>query len=156
MSSHYGFALEVHSILRLTLTVLSAWLVFLGLRGWLGERSPSPTTKLLLLLATIAADLQLILGLLLYFAWSPTASQVRADFGAAMKDPTLRFWAVEHGSAMLLAVACVHIGKVLAGKAASDGSRSRRIVLWFGIVLVLILAMSPWPFSSITRPFLRV
>lgn len=156
MSSHFGFALEVHSILRLTLTVLSLWLFVRGLRGWLGERGPSQTSKLLLLFATIVADLQLILGLLLYFAWSPTASQARADMGAAMKDPTLRYWAVEHGSAMLLVVLCVHAGKVFAGKSTGDSSRCRRIALWFGIVLALILLMSPWPFSSIVRPFLRV
>ncbi len=92
----------------------------------------------------------------MYFAWSPYTSQARTDFSAAMKDPTLRFWAVEHASAMLLTVVCVHLGKVLAGRAASDVGRHRHTTLWFGIAFALILAMSPWPFSSIPRPLLHL
>ncbi|MBK7641949.1 MAG: hypothetical protein IPJ19_02695 [Planctomycetes bacterium] len=150
------FALTAHSTLRLLLAAVCAWLFLLGLRGWSGKSGTSPLVKLLMLLATIAADLQLILGLLLYFVWSPVASQARTDFGAAMKDPTLRFWAVEHGASMLLAIACVHLGKVSAGKAKSDASRHRRIALFFGLAIALILAMSPWPFSSIVRPLWRL
>jgi len=93
----------------------------------------------------------------LYFVWSPTASTARADYSAAMKDPTLRFWAVEHGVAMLLAVACVHVGKLLVKRAdGNDGSQHRQVVLWFGIALALLVWMSPWPFSSVPRPWLHL
>src|SRR5688500_11690950 len=53
------------------------------------------------LIFMIALDLQLLLGLLLYFAVSPTTRAIFADFGAAMRDPVARFWAVEHISLML-------------------------------------------------------
>jgi hypothetical protein len=152
----YGFALEAHSTLRLLLAVFCALLFVLGMLGSLSKGGLTVTGKLLLLLATIVADLQLLLGLALYFVWSPSTSQARADFGAAMKDPTLRYWAVEHSSAMLLAVVCVHVGKVLVGKATSDPSRHRWTVLWFGIALALIVVMSPWPFSGVARPFWRL
>ena len=155
--SRYEFALEAHSTLRLLLTVVCALLFVGGLRGWFSHRGPGLASKLLMILGVIFADLQLVLGLLLYFVWSPFTSQARADFGAAMKDPTLRFWAVEHASAMLLAVACVHIGKVLVKRAdGNEASECRRMVLWFGLALALILLVSPWPFSTIVRPLLRL
>jgi len=152
----YEFALQAHSTLRLLLAVFCALLLVLGLLGSLSKGGLTVTGKLLLLLATILADLQLLLGLALYFVWSPRASQARADFGAAMKDPQLRYWAVEHAAGMLLTVVCVHVGKVLAGKATSDPSRHRRTVLWFGIALALIVMMSPWPFSRVQAPFWRL
>src|SRR5438874_1480566 len=54
-----------------------------------------------------ALDLQLLLGLLLYFVVSPNMQAIRANFGEAMRTPGLRFWAVEHGTMMLLAVIVV-------------------------------------------------
>ena len=53
------------------------------------------------LIFTITLDLQMLLGLLLYFALSPTTAAIMNDFGAAMKDPVARFWAVEHTSMMV-------------------------------------------------------
>lgn len=152
----YEFALEAHSTLRLLLALFCALLLTLGLLGSLSKGGLTVTGKLLLLVTTIIADLQLLIGLGLYFVWSPATSQARADFGAAMKDPTLRYWAVEHSTAMVLAVVCVHLGKVLTGKATSDPSRHRWTVLWFGIALALIVVMSPWPFSGVARPFWRL
>src|SRR5260370_14011434 len=55
--------------------------------------------------AMMALDIQLLLGLLLYFVVSPNMREILNNFGAAMKDPPLRFWAVEHSSSLFLAVA---------------------------------------------------
>ena len=41
-------------------------------------------------------DIQLALGLALYVLLSPIASQAITDIGAAMRDPQLRFFGVEH------------------------------------------------------------
>ena len=150
--TRYEFALEAHSTLRLALTVCCGWLVLVALRGMLGSKDTKLSGNLTIRLAIFAADAQLILGLLLYFLWSPTTQQARADFGAAMKDPTLRFWAVEHGTAMVLVIACVHIGKVLVKRAGNESTRYRHMLVFFGIALALILFASPWPFSSIARP----
>ena len=151
--------LQIHSLLRLALIVLCAWVFWTGLRGWLGRNGPSLSTKLLVLLATIAADLQLVIGLWMYFATSTVTSSARNDFGAAMKDPTLRYFAVEHAGAMILAVVSVHLGKRGASQAAKlgkDAAGYRSLALWFGLALILILIVSPWPFTSVDRPWLRL
>jgi hypothetical protein len=150
--TRYEFALEAHSVLRLVLTFLCAWLLGLGLWGVFGKREKKLSGKLALKLVVFAADVQLVLGLLLYCFWSPATQQAFGNFHAAMQDPTLRFFAVEHSTAMLLVVGSVHTGKVLAARAADDAQRYRRLALWFGLALVLILLVSPWPFSSVARP----
>jgi len=153
----YELALEVHSIVRLALTLASILLLVLGLQGWSGNRDWGVGSKMLLLFTMILADLQLLIGLGLYFAWSPIASAARADFGASMKDPTSRYWAVEHAAAMIGVIVCVHLGKIFVKRAdGNDGSQHRQLTLWFAIVVALIFWMSPWPFSGVERPWLRL
>jgi hypothetical protein len=104
----------------------------------------------------IALDLQLVLGLLLYFLLSPTTSAIFADFGAAMRDPVARFWAVEHLSMMLAAVVLVHLGRVLARKAPTPGARRTRLLICFGLATIAMFAATPWPGMSAGRPLFRM
>ena len=152
----YETALTLHSVVRMALTLAAALLFLRGLSGWVSGKPQGPLDRVYLLVATIAADLQLVIGLLLYFVWSPTTTKTIHDMGSAMKDPTERFWADEHGSAMLLAIVLVHVGKILARRASTDRSKQMRTCLFFGLVLLLILTMSAWPFSSVARPCLRL
>ena len=102
-----------------------------------------------------ALDLQLLLGLLLYLVISPSMAEIRANFGAAMKDPVARFWAVEHITSMLVAVVLVHVGRVLGRKAATPDSRRMKLFICFGIATVLMLLAIPWPGMRAGRPLLR-
>jgi hypothetical protein len=100
-------------------------------------------------------DLQFLLGLLLYFVLSPTTEAVRKDFGAAMRDPVARFWAVEHLTLMLVAVVVAHLGRVLARKARTPGSKRVRMLACFGIATLAIIAAIPWPGFRAGRPLFR-
>jgi hypothetical protein len=97
------------------------------------------------LAAMTALDTQLLLGLLLYFVVSPNMRAILDNFGAAMKDPALRFWAVEHFSSMFLANALAHVGRVLARKAPTPAAKRTRLLVCFGVATVLILLGMPWP-----------
>ena len=90
-------------------------------------------------------DTQLLIGLLLYFVVSPNMKAILDNFGAAMKDPALRFWAVEHTSTMFLAIAMAHVGRVLARKAPTPSAKRTRLLVCFGLATVLILLGMPWP-----------
>jgi hypothetical protein len=151
----YEKALVVHSILRWIAIAAVAHAFLRALRGWLGNTSHGSPDKLSVRIAAIAVDVQLTVGLLLYFVWSPITHRAFADMGAAMKDGELRFWAVEHVTFMVGAVALVHVGKVLAGKAKNDTGRHRRVALCSGLALVLMIVGTPWPGSKVARPWLR-
>jgi hypothetical protein len=107
------------------------------------------------LIFSIALDIQLLLGLVLYGVLSPFTAQAMRDFGAAMRDTVLRFWAVEHLTMMVAAVALVHVGRVRARKAANPEAKRRQLLIFFGIALLLILGGIPWPFMANARPLFR-
>jgi hypothetical protein len=153
----YELALTVHSVLRLALLLLVILILFSALRGLFGNVPRPMGAGLLHRVAVICADLQLTIGLLLYFVWSPQTSSAMQNMGAAMKDKDLRFWAVEHGTLMLLSIIFVHVGKILAKRAGSDRSFHVRSALWFGLALAGILLGAPGtPWSEHGRSFLRL
>lgn len=104
----------------------------------------------------IAMDLQMLLGILLYAYLSPTTEAILRDFGGAMRDPVARFWAVEHLTAMLLAVIFAHLGRILARKAATPAAKRTRLLVCFGLSLLLMLAGIPWPGMTAGRPLFRL
>jgi hypothetical protein len=108
------------------------------------------------LIFMIALDVQLLVGLLLYGTLSPYTAVAMRDFGAAMRDPTLRFWAVEHFTMMLSAAILVHVGRLLARKTADPGKKRMRLLICFGLALLLILLGMPWPGMATGRPLFRV
>jgi len=75
------------------------------------------------------------------------------NFAAAMKDSTLRFFAVEHVAGMVLAVAIAQIGYSISKRAATDRGKFSALsdspTRW---PAVLILAGIPWPFMKYGRP----
>jgi uncharacterized membrane protein YedE/YeeE len=101
-------------------------------------------------------DLQMLLGLLLYVVLSPTTAAIRQDFGAAMREPVARFWAVEHIALMMVAVIVAHIGRVLVRKARTPGSKRTRMLLTYTIATVAIVAAIPWPGFRAGRPLFRI
>ena len=151
----YENALMLHSFLR-WLALLAVLFAFVrAFSGWMGDRPRTTLDKASAMVALIVVDLQLLTGLLMYFLWSPLTKIARDDMGAAMKDDQLRFWGVEHATTMLIAVALVHVGKILANKSKSPRSQHGRAVLCFGIALMLMVWMTPWPMSHVPRPWFR-
>jgi hypothetical protein len=108
------------------------------------------------LIFMIALDVQVLLGLLLYGTLSPFTEQAMSDFGAAMRSPILRFWAVEHFMLMLSAAVLVHVGRVLARKTANADQKRKRLLICFALALLVMLAGIPWPGMATGRPLIRL
>jgi hypothetical protein len=71
--------------------------------------------------------------------------EILSHFGASMKDPALRFWAVEHITAMMGAVILTHAGRVLARKATTGAGKRTRLLVCAGLATLLMLVGMPWP-----------
>ena len=108
------------------------------------------------LIFMISLDVQMLLGLVLYGVLSPYTAAAMRDFGAAMRDPVLRFWAVEHLTMMFAAVILVHVGRVLARKTADVNAKRKRFLICFGLAVLLMLLGMPWPGMANGRPLFRV
>jgi hypothetical protein len=104
----------------------------------------------------LAVDLQVLFGLVLYFGLSPFTTRAMEDFGAALRNPAMRFWAVEHAGAMLAAVVLVRMGRVMALNAGSPMVARRRRLICFAIATVLMIVATPWPGLPHGRPLFRL
>jgi hypothetical protein len=108
------------------------------------------------LILVIALDVQFLLGFALYLVLSPNTQAIFADFGAAMRDPVARFWAVEHVTLMLFAVVMAHLGRVLARRAAAPAAKRKRLLVCFVLSTIAMVAATPWPGMASGRPLFRV
>ena len=140
----YSILLALHNITRWAILLLGVWAVGRALHGFFSAREWTATDRKSGSLYTISLDLQLLLGLLLYFVFSPITRAALSDFSGSMAASGTRFFVLEHPFMMLLALVLAHVGNVLARRAADDRSRFRRAALILGLSLLLILSGIPW------------
>jgi hypothetical protein len=150
----YNFVLLLHSWLRWSalIAAVGAILVTFGARDSLSIVKADRWGLALM----ISLDLQLLLGVVLYFGLSPFTAEAFNDFGAAMSNSGLRFWAVEHPTIMLAAVIAAHIGRLRGRKARTPEAKRAKHLLWFSIAFLLMLAATPWPGLANGRPLFRL
>ena len=138
-----GF-LHLHDTLRWLLLLSLVTTLVKYLIGWFGSQRWKKTDNLMGVVFTSLMDLQLLTGLVLYFFLSPITKLALNDFGSAMKNADLRFYAVEHLFMMLIAVVLVHIGRAKSKKATADASKFKIATIFYGLALVVMLAAIPW------------
>ena len=149
------FVLILHNVVRWAVLFFGLWTLLNGITGYFGKRNYTANDNRSNLFFMISCDIQLLIGLILYFVngWSAKLK----DLGSNMKDPYIRFFTMEHIVMMLIAWALVHIGRASVKKASTDTAKHKKMLLFFGIAIVLILASIPWPFrEAIARPWFRV
>lgn len=148
----YTALLHLHSVWRWVAFLLPLVLLNRSARAALVGAAYAPGDRKLLLATTIALDVQLLLGLVLWAGVSPLGL---ANFGATpglMKNPVLRYWAVEHAVAMLLAIGAFH-GLTASAKRLEDGAaKHKRVAIASALVVILVLVNMPWPGRVYGRP----
>lgn len=149
-------SLIIHDLLRWAVLLFGIWAVVASLGAVISKRSYKSSDNKAGLFFMICCDLQLLMGLILYFGgvWFDL---LKTNMGAVMKNPAMRFFAVEHALMMIIAWLLVHIGRSMVKRSATDAQKHKRTLIYFGIALLIILVMIPWPFrvSEIARPFFR-
>ncbi len=148
----YSAVLSIHNIIRWIALILGILAAVRAYLGWFGNREWTVKDRKIGSYFTIAMDVQLLLGLLLYIFLSPTTRTAFQDFGAAMQVGDLRFFVLEHPFFMVLAVVFAHLGSILSRKAEQTNAKFRRAAIWFSLSVLAILLGMPW-MSSIFPGF---
>jgi hypothetical protein len=140
----YETVLWIHSWLRWAVIIAGLVAVIRG-----GARDGSAGRWFTTLL-----DVQILLGLLLYFVLSPFTTAALRDFGGAMSNTQLRFFAVEHVFGMVIATALAHIGRAKVRKAPVE-KKVRLAAIFYGLALLVLVISIPWPGMPAGRPLFR-
>jgi hypothetical protein len=135
--------LATHNVVRWLVVAAGIWAFWRAWRGWMTRGVWGEADLKAGKYFAQAISLQLVLGILLY-ALSPIIREGFGDFGAAMREPAMRKYLVEHPLMMLVSVALVHIGVARVRKATSDSGRFQTATIWFGIALASVLGFIPW------------
>jgi hypothetical protein len=140
----YTGLLHAHNGLRWFVLFALLVSIILASSGWLKKRQWTKADKLSGLFLMIFMDLQFLIGIILYGFLSPITKAAFQDFGAAMKNADLRFYAVEHFLMMLIALVLVHIGRKKSKKEIAPWKRHRAAAIFYSLSLLLILIAIPW------------
>lgn len=151
----YAFLLPLHNIVRWLVVAAALFAVIRAFAGWLGKKNWTALDDKAGVWFASIMDVQLLLGLILYFI-SPLLQTAFQNFGGAMGNTVMRFFAVEHIFLMIVAVVLAHVGRALSKKAVEPAKKHRMAAIFFGLAILAILFAIPWPFSGVPRPWIRL
>lgn len=141
----YTFLLYTHSWVRWIVMILMVLAVFKSLIGLFSGGTYQKLDNVLAASFVGTMHLQLLMGLILYFFVSPLVGEARAmGYGSAMKEPDLRFWAIEHLALMVLAVILAQAGRSISKKSEDSVVKFRFQSIFFGAAFILIILGIPW------------
>ena len=150
----YPTLLLIHSWSRWLVLVFGLLALYRAYVGWTGRRPFTGADNGMGASFVGSMHLQVLIGLGLYFGLSPWGLNAMKQAGA-MKDPTARFFGMEHVAVMLLAAVLAQVGRSLSKKAADDTLKHKKAFTYFGIALLLVLLMIPWGIWNPYRPLFR-
>lgn len=139
----YNGLIHAHSGFRWLVVI---FLIIAILKSFMAMKNKQAFTKsdnLIALLLLSFTHLQFVIGLAIYFMGGKLAS-----IGDSMKDGAMRFWSLEHGLLMIVAIILITIGRVKSKKAATDELKHKKGLVFYSIAFLIIL----W--AGLIKPYL--
>lgn len=143
---------SLHSFNRYFIMAALVFVLFRSWAGWMGKKPFERTDNTASVILLGLAHLQLLLGIIQYWFTSAYTRAAFADMGAAMKDPWMRYFTVEHASMMFLAIVFIQVGRTTSKKATTDEMKHKKLAIWTTIATLIIfttLGMKGMIFGSV-------
>lgn len=135
----YVFIQKFHSGWAYLALLLLVVAVLNSIVGMTSKREFSSKDRTLALLGLIAAHIQLLVGLVLYFV-SPLGKAGLSE----MSNAAMRLTALEHPLINIIAIVFITIGWSKHKKITSNEAKFKPISIFYGVGLLLILSRIPW------------
>lgn len=150
----YEIFLYIHSWLRWIVCLFLVVVLFRSFSGWRKKARYEKKDKIFGGILVGFTHLQLVIGLILYFALSPITQSAMNNMAFAMKNATLRFWGVEHIVTMIVFVVFIQLGRTLSKKSKDDLKKHKTTAIYTTIAVFVLISGMPWLFrKEIARPF---
>ncbi len=149
----FGVILVLHNLVRWIVGIFAIYALYRTYRGWIGCKEWTKTDRQAGSFFTISMDIQLLLGLILYFLLSGLTRGYITLIERNQPVPAgeMAFFGLEHILVMIIAVGVVHFGSVLSRRLAEPVKKFRAAALSYSLALLLIIIAIPW-----WRPLIRV
>jgi hypothetical protein len=145
-----NIVLFLHSNLRWAILILAVLVLVKAFNG-IGQKSPfEESDRKVGLFFMISCDIQLLLGLILYFS-NGWFSSLTSNTAEVMKTAATRYFAIEHLSVMLVAWVLVHVGYAKIKKGVGAVETHKTSLIFFGIALILMLSRIPFTGRDLFR-----
>lgn len=131
----YTGLLDLHSVIRWVVALLGVVAIVSAV---VAERW-TPAQNSLARWFSIAVDVQVLLGLVLWFV-SPLVRNALGDMGAVMRDPALRKIVIEHPVLMIVGAVLVHVG-VSRGRKTDN---PRQALVFYVLAAAAVAYAIPW------------
>ena len=135
----YEFIQKFHSGWAYLALLLLVVAVLNSIVGMASKKEFTAKDRTLALLGLIAAHIQLLVGLVLYFV-SPLGKAGLSE----MSNAAMRLTALEHPLINIIALVFITIGWSKHKKVTSSEAKFKTIFIFYGLGLVLILSRIPW------------
>lgn len=140
----YEIFLTLHSWIRWIILILGIIAIFKAYTGWFGNKPFTKGDNGISGAFMGTLHLNLLIGLILYLFLSPITESAFNDFGGAMGNSELRFWAVEHILINIIAVIVAQVGRTKAKKAIDDVRKHKLTAIFYTIAFILLISRIPW------------
>lgn len=144
----YHILLMMHSWLRWGVVIALLCVLVKFTTALVQNRPYTRTDRILSSVLLMVTHLQFILGVLLYFVWSPFIHIGKVDLSVIMKQPVLRYWNLEHVVSMFLFVVLVQAGFSISKRQQHSEERHKKMLLYTVLAFVFLIAVMPWPFRE--------
>ncbi|NNJ59000.1 MAG: hypothetical protein HKP59_11005 [Lutibacter sp.] len=134
----------IHSYWAYIVLIILIIAVVNALLGFTSKKEFNAKDLRISLFALIASHIQLIIGFLAYYNSAFYESMRSMGMGEVMKNSELRKPLVEHPLLIIVAIALITIGFSKHKKKTTDVAKFKTITIFYGIALLLILAVIPW------------
>ncbi|HYD20781.1 MAG TPA: hypothetical protein VEB40_04840 [Flavipsychrobacter sp.] len=144
--------LHLHNVVRWLIVLFAILTLAKGISGMSGKKPFTKTDKRWALFLMICADIQLLLGLYLYYAknWFTVLTS-----GGAMSNKYNRFFSIEHTTGMLIGIILIHLGYAAAKNVKLPDAMRYKRMFWYTLIAIIVIAATvPWPFrEEVGRPW---
>lgn len=152
----YFLLLSVHSIFRWMIMAMLIYTLSSAYIGWKKKSIFSSRHILLINYLSFIACTQVLVGLLLYLH-SPIPTSFRLGWPDSIHNRSLRFFAIEHSSSMLIALAFLITGKFWIRPPLSNLQKFKIMGVYCAVAILIIILATPWQFSPfVSRPHFRI
>ena len=140
----YDVVKMIHSYWAYLVFIMLVVATFNALIKFFGDKEFHAVDFRISLFTLIVTHIQLLIGIVLFFASDYLSLISDMGMGEVMKNSALRSNIIEHPFAMILAVVFITMGYSKHKKKLTSRPKFKMLAIFYTLALILVLAKIPW------------